>query len=207
MATEYLEFEGKAQYAQVYEPDNAFGASNWKINFFPKDEAEMKRIKDAGVQKKVNENNDPERGPIGQYIQFTRPVMKVMNTKEGQKVVNFSGPVILDHDGNVIVDYIDKTENKRIYSFSNDKKGDVVRRGKPVIIGNSSDVKVRVAIYDTQKGKGQRLEQVQIMNLVPYVRADRELPPVLEDVMTPMTLTEDTSGGGGGGTPEEVLPW
>lgn len=202
MATEYLEFEGKAQYAQVYETDNAFGASNWKINLFPKDDAEMKRITAAGIQKKIQENNDPAKGPIGKYIQFTRPLVKIMNTKEGQKVVNFSGPVVTDHDDNVIVDYVDTTTEKRIYSFGNEKKNDVVRRGKPVIIGNSSDVKLVVAVYDTQKGKGQRLESVKILNLVPYVRMERELPPVLEDVRTPMAPSEEPTQ-----TTEETTPW
>lgn len=176
-----MDFEGKIAYAQVYEPDNAFGASNWKLNLFPKDEAEWDRIKESGIQKKIQENNDPNKGPTGKYIQFTRPAMKVIKGK----MVNFSGPIIM-MDDSVVVDYIDTETEKRIFSFNEENKGKVVRRGKPILIGNGSDVRVRVGVYDTQKGKGQRLESVTILNLIEYTRQERELPPVLEDVRTPM---------------------
>lgn len=179
--TQYFDFEGKIQYPQVYEPDNAFGASNWKLNLFPKDEAELEKIQATGIQKKVQENNDPNRGPIGKYIQFTRPAFKVIKGE----MVNFSGPIVM-MDDSVVVDYVDTETDKRVFSFKAENKGKVVRRGKPILIGNGSDVRVRVGVYDTQKGKGQRLESVTILNLIEYVRQERELPPVLEDVRTPM---------------------
>lgn len=177
-----MNFEGKIQYAQLYEPDNAFGASNWKLNLFPKDDAEWEKIKKAGIQKKVQENNDPAKGPVGKYIQFTRPAFKVIKGD----MVSFSGPVVENEDGTVIVDYINTETNKRIFSFKQEEKSKVVRRGKPVLLGNGSDVRIRVAIYDTVKGKGQRLESVTVLNLVEYTPQQRELPPVLEDVRTPL---------------------
>lgn len=190
MATEYIEIEGKVQYPQLYEPDNAFGASNYKLNIFPKDDAEWAKIKKAGIQKKIQENNDPERGPVGKYIQFTRAAFKVIKGE----MVNFSGPVVLNHEGKVIVDYINSETEKRVYSFPAKDKSKVYRRGKPVLIGNGSDVKIRVAVYDTQKGKGQRLESVTVLNLVEFVRQEKELPPVLEDVRTPLEPIDTSSG-------------
>lgn len=42
--------------------------------------------------------------------------------------------------------------------------------GKPLneLIGNGSDVTVKVTVYDTKKGKGTRLESVRVDNLVEY---------------------------------------
>lgn len=191
-----MDFEGKIAYAQVYEPDNAFGASNWKLNLFPKDEAEWNRIKESGIQKKIQENNDPNKGPTGKYIQFTRPAFKVIKGK----MINFSGPIVMTEEG-VVVDYVSTETEKRIYSFDADDKSKVVRRGKPILIGNGSDVRVRVAVYDTQKGKGQRLESVTVLNLIEYVRQERELPPVLEDVRTPLAPIDTPNQSDSNATP------
>jgi hypothetical protein len=44
-------------------------------------------------------------------------------------------------------------------------------------IGNGSFVTVKVQVYDTQKGKGHRLEAVAVENLVPYEQhADEDMP-------------------------------
>lgn len=42
--------------------------------------------------------------------------------------------------------------------------------GKPVsaLIGNGSEVVVKVVVYDSKKGKGHRLESIQVINLIPY---------------------------------------
>jgi hypothetical protein len=38
------------------------------------------------------------------------------------------------------------------------------------LIGNGSDVTIKVAVYDTLKGKGHRLESVRVEKLVEYVK-------------------------------------
>lgn len=43
-------------------------------------------------------------------------------------------------------------------------------------IGNDSLVTVKVQVYDSQKGKGHRLEAVAVENLVPYENGDDDLP-------------------------------
>lgn len=40
----------------------------------------------------------------------------------------------------------------------------------PMDIGNGSDVTVKLAVYDTKKGKGHRLMAVRVDKLVPYDR-------------------------------------
>lgn len=42
--------------------------------------------------------------------------------------------------------------------------------GRPVnqLVGNGSEVVIKVVVYDSKKGKGHRLETVQVTNLVPY---------------------------------------
>lgn len=40
------------------------------------------------------------------------------------------------------------------------------------LVGNGSDVTVKVIVYDTMKGKGHRLEAVKVNKLVPYVKQE-----------------------------------
>ena len=44
------------------------------------------------------------------------------------------------------------------------------------LVGNGSDVTVKVIVYDTMKGKGHRLEAVKVNKLVPYVKQDTASP-------------------------------
>ena len=40
------------------------------------------------------------------------------------------------------------------------------------LVGNGSDVTIKVIVYDTMKGKGHRLEAVKVNKLIPYVKQD-----------------------------------
>lgn len=40
------------------------------------------------------------------------------------------------------------------------------------LVGNGSDVTIKVIVYDTMKGKGHRLEAVKVNKLVPYVKQE-----------------------------------
>lgn len=50
----------------------------------------------------------------------------------------------------------------------------VDKDGKPLdkLVGNGSDVTIKVVVYDTIKGKGHRLEAVKVNKLVEYVKQD-----------------------------------
>lgn len=60
------------------------------------------------------------------------------------ELVKFDPPSVLDTDGNKL----------------------------DQLVGNGSDVTVKVIVYDTMKGKGHRLEAVKVNKLVPYVKQD-----------------------------------
>lgn len=40
------------------------------------------------------------------------------------------------------------------------------------LVGNGSDVTIKVVVYDTMKGKGHRLEAVKVTKLIPYVKQE-----------------------------------
>lgn len=44
------------------------------------------------------------------------------------------------------------------------------------LVGNGSEVTVKVIVYDTMKGKGHRLEAVKVTKLVPYVKQETAAP-------------------------------
>lgn len=146
MATNFYKFTGKAKWAKVYEPEEFRGAVNWKIDLYLDDKGLRERAA-AGIQSKVYEDEE------GSYVTFKRPKTKVI-----KGVLNeFSGPKIIDADGKVLVSY-----------KKNDEGNAWERVGTPVLIGNGSTVEVEVAVYDTQMGKGQRLETVKIIDLIEY---------------------------------------
>lgn len=64
------------------------------------------------------------------------------------ELVKFDPPTVLDSEGN-------KLEQ---------------------LVGNGSDVTIKVIVYDTMKGKGHRLEAVKVNKLVPYVKQDTAIP-------------------------------
>lgn len=56
------------------------------------------------------------------------------------------------------------------------------------IVGNGSEVLLNIAVYDTMKGKGHRLNSVKVLNLVEYT------PPATEDTPRPETVAAPATG-------------
>lgn len=169
--TDYVKMTGKVYWAKVYEPDVAFGASNFKIDFFPETEEDWEKFKKSGIQKGVKENEN------GKYFQLVTPSYKMIKGD----IVNFTGPIVTDADGGVIVDYVNSETNARVRSYTNSEKSKVTRRGNPISIGNGTKVEVTVVVFDTFKGKGHRLQEIKILELVEYRKGDKtpeELPPL-----------------------------
>lgn len=175
--TEQIRMKGTISWAKVYEPDTAFGAEKFKIDFYPETEADWKVFKDSGIQKKVKENEQ------GKFFQLDRPAFKLIQGK----IVNFTGPIIEDKDGKVIVDYVN-SEGKRIYSYEGKEKP--TRRGSPILIGNGSKVEVTVSVYDTFKGKGQRLDKVKVLDLIEFKR-EAQPAPELSPLVTNKELKQE----------------
>lgn len=165
--TQYANLTGKAKWAKVYTPDEAFGASKYKIDLYM-DEKELSKFKSLNLQKKIKESEE------GKYVTFDRADVKFFQ-KSG-KVATFLPPIIFDTDMTPIVEYVNKETGQRVTSYDDPKLKDlVVRKGEPVLIGNGSEVTVNIAVYDTIKGRGQRLESIIIRDLITY-----EAPEVTE---------------------------
>jgi len=165
MATQTVKMRGKVYWAKVYAPDVAFGASTYKLDFYPLNDAEFQKFKEAGIQKTVKENEN------GKYFQLSRPDFKLIKGE----IITFTSPVIEDKEGKTIVDHVNVETGNRVYSYNAKDKNKIIRRGNPILIGNGSEVEVRVAVYDTAKGKGHRLESVKILDLIEY-RSDNKPP-------------------------------
>lgn len=158
MATKWITVRGVVRWAKVYEPDAFMGAENWKVDFAPLNAQERKKWDDTGIQLKFRKEDDGL-----EYTRLRRPVKKVFS----DEVTFFAAPEIT---GAVSVQYQDEN-GERIRQY---KKGETVNRvGEPVEIGNGSEVLVNVCYYDTVKGKGHRLESINVLNLVEFVRGER----------------------------------
>lgn len=66
----------------------------------------------------------------------------------------------------------------------------VTLNGEPYegIVGNGSLINLNVVVYDTRKGKGHRLNSVEVLELVEYT------PPATEDTPRPETVTAPATG-------------
>lgn len=189
MTTQTLKMRGKVYWAKVYAPDVAFGSSNYKIDFYPNDDEEMQKFKDAGIQKTVKENEN------GKYFQLVRPDFKLLKGE----IITFTSPVIEDKDGKTVVDHVNTDTGNRVYSFNAKEKDKVIRRGNPILLGNGSEVEVRVAVYDTAKGKGHRLEAIKILDLIEY-QTDQKAPE-MSKMFDQSEKVEDKK------TNKETPPW
>ncbi len=177
--TKYLEVEGTLQWAKVYTPDEFRGAVRWSIDFFPKDAAELKKIKDMGIQKTIKNKGE------GDYLNFTRSTTKLMKGK----LVNFTPPIIYDKDGRTpLVSYVDDA-GKIVRSYD-DPDQRPTRVGEPILLGNGSKVKIVLSVYPTAMGPGNRLESITLIDVVHYEKP--ETPEDAKEVKGPETdVTND----------------
>lgn len=85
-------------------------------------------------------------------------------------------------------------------------KGEMVNFGPPTVmdkenkpfdglIGNGSGVTVKVAVFDTRKGKGHRWEAVRVENLVEYVPVDEDGNPKPKSIGFIPPFSGDTADG------------
>lgn len=161
MATQYPRIKGKIMYGMFYEPDEYEGARRWKMMFFPEDGGEWQKIQKAGIQaqpKKLQETGE-------EYINLRRDCSKVINNN----LVVFSPPIIyMGNDKEPAVSYVDENGDL-VRSFTRGQdEPTITRKGEPILAGNGSTVEVTLAVYDTRRGKGTRVESIRILDLVEY---------------------------------------
>lgn len=162
MATEIHFWKGSIEWAKVYEPDTFSGSSRWMINFFPDN---MEEVKEAGCQAEPKEDQNGD-----QYIRLRRDTQKLM----GSNLVKFTPPRLT---GEVDVKYVNKLTGEPVFNWNamEDPNLEYEQVGDRVTLGNGTKATVRVAIFDTQRGKGTRLEGLEITELVKYEsEADQE---------------------------------
>lgn len=152
-----MNLKGTIKWAKVYEPDNFSGAEFWAICLYPHDGAEWEKFHKSGLQLKVKEDTD---GVSGKFIKLRRSCSKMIK----DEIVKFSPPEIT---GKVNVSYQDDEGNK-VRQYNKGDKVKINRVGDPVLLGNGSLVIANLSYYDTAKGKGHRLENITVLELVSY---------------------------------------
>ena len=173
--TEYVKLLGKVSWAKVYEPDEFRGATNWTLNFYPRDASEWDKIKQAGIQRRPKEDDGTKSGVEGRFIPLKRPTTKLIKGK----MVYFTPPRIFNKDGSSAVSYTNN-EGRAVYSYD-DEKTIINRVGDSIQIGNGSEVEVTLSVYQTAMGPGNRLEGIKILDLIVYEKPqentlDDEIP-------------------------------
>jgi hypothetical protein len=153
MATQTYYFRGECKWAMVHSMDTKYG--NYKINLYL-DEASKKLYATSGLQmgsKKEQEGIDEETGKQKRPIAcaLDDPESFITFRRAGSKTikgetVNFGKPKVLNVDNEVTND----------------------------LIGNGSEVTIKVLAFDTMNGIGHRLDAVKIDNLVPYEGKETE---------------------------------
>lgn len=162
--SKWYKFKGIASYAQIYRPDEFRGKSNWKINLHP-DEETIKEIKKAGIQLELK--NKTVENAEGPFFTFKRPTEKEFQNG----TTYFAPPVVLDKKGKVLIEYEQEGETCTS-SYDSD---DFDRVGETILIGNGSLVELTVEVYETKSfGKGNRLHEVKILDLVEYEEVDED---------------------------------
>lgn len=171
MATSYINLIGKARFIKnLFEPDEAFGASRWKAGIWLDEENQEKFYK-SGIQagfQQEEKGGDPtklkedEQGP---YVTLSRDDMKIIN----KTPVYFTPPYIKSKNLDYLVSYVD-TEGNVVRQYQDvNKRKEISRVGDPFLIGNGSLVELNVCVFDTKtKGKGHRLEGIRILDLIEY---------------------------------------
>lgn len=144
MAQTFLYFKGKAKWARLQQPDEH---GNYGMNLYLTQESYgdfMRELK----EKDPAVLNVVGKDEDGYFVKFKRPTSKLMRGK----ITTFAPPVVVDG-------------SKTLPDGSHPPLTDM--------LGNGSDVTVKVLVYPYNKptgGKGRatRLESVRVDNLIPY---------------------------------------
>ena len=163
MATLYGKVKGMVNWAKVYEPDVAFGDEKWKIDFYPLDDTQWGMFDKLGLTVRRRENTDLDR----EFVKLSRPVRKQINGV----MVEFTSPRIVNKDNSPVREYR-KPNGELLKSYPQDAKPEMSMVGESVLIGNGSEIELTLISYDTPVGKGHRIEELKILDLVIYNSED-----------------------------------
>lgn len=150
--TETLFLTGQVNYAKVYKPDEKY--KNYVIDFFP-DKKSMELIKGSGLGLEAKEATDASKGAVGTYFRFRRPVTKDVKGE----LREYGPPKVVLNTGQT------------------DEAGVPVVEPFNKLIGNGSEVAIRVIVYPAGPYIGHRLEAVRVDKHVPYEPKDKPATP------------------------------
>lgn len=153
--TKYYKFRGKVSFAKLYpdQYDDYLGNQSWKLNLYP-DENTILKIKAAGIQNKLKDDDGEKSGVTGKFFTFKRPLEKEFVS--GLK--KFTPPEILDKDNKKLV----------YYNQADDDTYEMI--GDKIILGNGSEIEVTLEVYNTHRfGKGSKIMSVKILDLIEYI--------------------------------------
>lgn len=94
----------------------------------------------------------------GKFLRFKKPVKKPWKLKENESP-NFDAPTVSTADGN---------------AWPEDK-----------LIGNGSEVTVKIEVYDTKMGRGARIEGVRVDKWVEYKKPEEDINEDPDDEIRP----------------------
>lgn len=139
MATNYIYLAGTAKWAKVFNSNiDSYDGAEFWSVELYPDADSLERFKASGSRVAI------KTGEEGTFIRFRRPKEKLIK----RELVTFEAPEVLDEHG-------------APWQFNGD--------GTPSkLIGNGSDVTIKIAVYDTAKGKGTRFEGIRVDRLEEY---------------------------------------
>jgi hypothetical protein len=156
MATDTYYFTGECKWAMVHKMDEKYG--NYKINLYM-DKASKDSFKKSGLQlkpKKEVEGSKPVECKLSDPDAYVT-FRRPHSSKIKDEIIDFGKPRVLGEDG----------------------------APTNALIGNGSQVTVKVSAFDTMNGVGHRLEAVKVNNLVEYEgksSGETVLPEGMEEI-------------------------
>lgn len=163
-----MNLKGRVSWVKVYEPDEYSGDQRWMINLYPFNDNEWEKFERSGLM--LTKKEDKEGGF---YITLRRPTKKMFPRDE--EITRFPPPTIT---GAVNVAYVDEKTNEPVKSYKKSDGVVVKIVGEQTPIGNGSVVIANICTYDTAKGKGHRLEGLNVLDLVVYDSSAQETTKV-----------------------------
>ena len=168
--TTYVQVRGFVEWARVFEfnremPEDATDKKvrkgleavkgMYKLNFYPATAEEKQKLINAGMSLDLYNSDKPrfQKGSdlgIGEFVVLKRPHEKLYTNKEGE-TINFGGPPPIV--------YFPANENGEYKKFDPETDG---------LIGNGTEVMLKVSIYGDDTAATIRFEKIGIINLVSY---------------------------------------
>ena len=182
MATVFYNLRGEAYWTKLDKdnPDEYAGDRRWMMSLVLDD---INVFNKTGLQLKIKDIDGRNA------INLRRGVKKLF----GDDITFFTPPLLINSSNKWTRFFVanpdkgDEEKYEYVFSWKKDEP-EPTMIGEDLFIPNGSEVIARVAVYDTQKGKGHRLESVKVLHLA-------EMPEMSENRKIEKDAEPTTSGG------------